>query len=77
MDKVFQGLSGVKCIIDDMMLIDNDDANHLQNLYAVLGRLARYGLGVNLEKCQFFKDRVSFCGHHGHGLHKTQKRYRR
>ncbi|CAC5375274.1 unnamed protein product [Mytilus coruscus] len=36
-------------------------------------RLNQYGLRANLDKCEFFKDSVIFCGHviDKHGLHKT------
>ena len=73
---VLEGIPGVKCIIDNMIITGKDDAEHFQNLESVLGRLAEYGLRVTLNKCQFFKNKVSFCGHEidRHCLHKTQKR---
>lgn len=59
-----------------MIIRGKDEVKHLQNLDALLGRLAEYGLRGNLEKRQLFNDRVSFCGHEidCHGLHKTQKK---
>ncbi|XP_041376823.1 uncharacterized protein K02A2.6-like [Gigantopelta aegis] len=76
MDTVFQGLSGVKCIIDDMIITGRSDEEHLQNLENVLQRLEKYNLRIKLEKCEFFKDRISFCGHEidMEGLHKTQSK---
>ncbi|XP_041376684.1 uncharacterized protein K02A2.6-like [Gigantopelta aegis] len=76
MDTVLQGLSGVKCIIDDMIITGRSDKEHLQNLENVLQRLEKYNLRIKLEKCEFFKDRISFCGHEidMEGLHKTQSK---
>ena len=76
MDTVLQGLDGVKCIIDDMIVTGKSEAEHLRNLDAVLSRLAHYGLRVNLDKCQFFKDKIAFCGHEidRDGLHKTSQK---
>lgn len=73
---VLQRLPGAKCIIDDMIITDKDEEEHFQNLDAVFGRLTEHGLRVNLGKCQFCKDRVSFCDHEidRHGLHKIQKK---
>lgn len=75
-EMVLQGIPGVKCIVDDMIITGIDDAENLEKLDAVLGRLAEYGLSVNLDKCQFFKNKNSFCGHEidRHGLQNTQKK---
>ena len=43
---------------------------------SVLKRLQNAGLKANKEKCEFFRDRVQFCGHEidKEGLHKTQEK---
>ncbi|XP_062606687.1 uncharacterized protein K02A2.6-like [Saccostrea cucullata] len=75
-DTVLQGLTGVKCIIDDMIITGSSEEEHLKNLEAVLTRLDEYNLRVNLNKCEFFRERVSYCGHEidCEGLHKTQSK---
>ena len=72
-EEVLQGITGVQVMLDDMIITGKDDQEHLQNLDEVLARLEEYGLRLNLDKCQFFKDSVTFCGHiiDRDGLHKT------
>ena len=50
------------------------DAEHLQNLENLVKRLDENGLKANLEKCEFFKKRVEYCGHEitSDGLHRKQ-----
>ena len=38
MDMVLQGILGVKCIIDDMIITGKDDAEHLHNYHLSLGQ---------------------------------------
>ena len=73
-EEVLQGFLGVHVVLDDMIITGKDDQEHLQNLDKVLARLEEYGLRLNLDKCQFFKDSVTFCGHiiDRDGLHKTR-----
>ncbi|XP_033733598.1 uncharacterized protein K02A2.6-like [Pecten maximus] len=72
-DQVLQGVPRVQCILDDMIVTGTTDEEHLENLETVLQRLDRYGLRVNKDKCEFFKDSIEFCGHtiDKDGLHKT------
>ena len=35
----------------------------MNNLEQVLSRLSEYGLKVNKNKCMFFQDRITYCGH--------------
>ncbi|XP_033725336.1 uncharacterized protein K02A2.6-like [Pecten maximus] len=59
-----------------MIITGKTTGEHLQNVSCVLERLQQYGLRANLEKCEFFKNRISFCGHEidSDGLHKTQEK---
>ncbi|XP_021359256.1 uncharacterized protein K02A2.6-like [Mizuhopecten yessoensis] len=74
MEQVLQGIPGVQCIIDDMIITGRTDDEHLRNLAEVLGRLEKYGLHANIDKCNIFKEKIELCGHviDGEGLHKTQ-----
>ncbi|CAC5379593.1 unnamed protein product [Mytilus coruscus] len=73
-DQILQGLTGVQCILDDMVITGKNDREHLVNLEKVMKRLEMYNLSVNKDKCKFFKDEIEFCGHKidKHGLHKTE-----
>ena len=63
MDQILQGIPGVQCILDDMIVTGHNESEHLKNLENVLQRLQKFGLRANLEKCEFFKDSVQYCGH--------------
>ena len=64
----------MQCILDDMILTGKDDDEHLATLEMLFQRLHSAGLRLNLDKCEFFKDHLIFCGHEidASGLHKTQ-----
>ena len=47
MDRILQGLNGVKCILDDMIITGKDDREHLHNLDKVLERLDKFGLRLD------------------------------
>ena len=68
-EQVLQGIPGTQVILDDMIVTGTSD---LRNLEAVIKRLQECGMKANVEKCLFFKDRITFCGHDifGDGLHK-------
>jgi hypothetical protein len=73
MDQVLNGLGGVQCMLDDMIITGSSDEMHLHNLRNVLQRLQNYGLRANLQKCYFLKENVTYCGHEisAEGLRKT------
>ena len=75
-DQVLQGIPGVQYILDDMIVSGKTNEEHLENLGNVLKRLQDVGLKANREKCEFFRDRVQFCGHEidKKGRHKTQEK---
>ncbi|XP_056012602.1 uncharacterized protein K02A2.6-like [Ostrea edulis] len=63
MDQILQGIPGVHCILDDMIVTGKTEKEHLRNLDSVLQRLQNFGLEANFEKCKFFSDSVKYCGH--------------
>ncbi|KAL7884462.1 hypothetical protein AOLI_G00072320 [Acnodon oligacanthus] len=78
MDQVLQGLPNVQCYLDDILITGQDHVQHLRNLDAVLGCLEEFGLRVEKEKCEFFKDSLEHLGHtiNAHGLHKSPENVR-
>ena len=73
-EQIMQGVPGTQVILDDMIITGKSDEEHLRNLEMVLQKLQENGLRANAQKCEFFKDRVNFCGHviDKEGLHKSQ-----
>ena len=62
MSKVLEGLEGVVCLIDDILVYGKDEEEHDARLRAVLRRLEE-GLTLNRDKCSFRTNRVKFLGH--------------
>ena len=73
-----QGLPGVVCYIDDILVTGRTRAEHKENLHKVLDRLRHYGLYVKRAKCQFFQKRLEFLGHciSNDGITPTEERVR-
>ena len=63
MDQVLQGLPGVQCYLDDIIVTGKSKEEHLEVLEKVLQRLEEYGLKANKEKCKFLRDSVEYLGH--------------
>ena len=63
MDTVLQGLSGVMCYIDDILISTSDKSSHLDVLGEVLTRLDKHGFRLKREKCQFLMSAVEYLGH--------------
>ena len=73
MEQTLQGIPNVEVMLDDIIVTGKSDAAHLENLEAVLKRLAEKNLRINVQKCRFFMERIEYCGHEidKDGLHKT------
>ena len=71
MDMILQGIDGVICYIDDILVTGSTDEQHLERLEKVLQRLKDYGLGVKKTKCDFCQPLVEYLGHQvdADGLH--------
>lgn len=74
MDAILQGLDGVACYIDDILVTGKTDEEHLARLEEVLKRLHKHGVHVKRAKCQFLKSHVIFLGHRidAQGIHPTE-----
>ena len=73
---ILQGMSGVICYIDDILITGKTQAEHMENLAAVLQRLPEHGLRVKKEKCEFFQPSVEYLGHKidANGLHALESK---
>ena len=61
--ELLAGLKGVQCLMDDILVIGKDQAEHNQRLEAVLRRIEEAGVTLNQQKCEFSKDKLTFLGH--------------
>ena len=62
MSDILAGLEGVVCMIDDILIHGSTQEEHDQRLAAVLERLRKAKVTLNLAKCEFSKSRVKFLG---------------
>ena len=53
----------MEVMLDEIIVTGKSDAEHLENLEAVLRRLAEKDLRINAKKCRFFMERIEYCGH--------------
>ena len=60
MCKILDGLPGVLCMIDDVLVHGKNQIEHDQKLRAVLDRLRTANVTLNKAKCEFSKDSVKF-----------------
>lgn len=63
MAEVTEGLEGVVCHIDDLLVWGQDQDEHDTRLHAVLQRLEKAGITLNVHKCELFESEVVFLGH--------------
>ena len=78
MDSILQGLTGVICYLDDILITGTNDEDHLSNLEVVLQRLQERGIRVKKEKCAFLQSSVEYLGHRidEQGLHTAESKRR-
>ena len=76
MDIILQGIPGVVCYIDDILVTGETKEQHLDRLEQVLRRLHEYGLRLKLKKCDILKPAVEYLGHgvDEQGLHALQSK---
>lgn len=59
-----------------MIITGRNDEEHLANLEEVLWRLQHRGLRANKAKCEFFKEKITYCRYDidSNGLHKSAEK---
>ena len=63
MGKLLEGLEGVVCHMDDVLVVGKDVEQHDTRLTKVLERIESAKLTLNAAKCEFNKSSVKFLGH--------------
>ena len=63
MNEILDGLPGVVCLIDDILVHGTSQAQHDKHLEAVLKRIQSAGVTLNKQKCEFSRDTIKFLGH--------------
>ena len=63
MNTVLNGLEGVICLINDVLIHGKDKNEHDERLRKVLERLQESGVILNNDKCEFWKTELKFLGH--------------
>ena len=63
MDTVLQGIPGVCCYIDDILVSTSDEDSHHCILEQVFTRLTTHGFRLKLEKCEFLLKSIEYLGH--------------
>ena len=78
MDKLLNGIPGVQCYLDDILLCSRSVNEHIELLDNVLSRLVRAGVSVNKQKCLFSQSSVEYLGHRidEYGIHPTVEKVR-
>ena len=61
MPTILDGLPGINCLVDDILIFGPCQEEHDQELQAVLQHLASAGLTLNGEKCLFSVSQLRFC----------------
>lgn len=63
MEGVLRDIPGVSVFIDDIRVTAANDDEHWKRLTEVLKRLNELNMRVNLQKSEFMKDHIVYCGH--------------
>jgi len=62
-DNTLRGLDCCHCYIDDILIASPDLETHHKHVQQVFERLQQYGLTINVAKCKFAENKVSYLGY--------------
>lgn len=60
---VLQGLDFLFSYIDDVIVASNNETEHKEHLEIIFQRFNKYGITINLSKCDFCKTEIEFLGY--------------
>ena len=63
MNNVLEGVPGVLCHMDDVLVYGKDNQELDSRLTAVLKRIKATGITLNPTKCDFSRSSLTFLGH--------------
>lgn len=61
MESILSGVPGIAIFLDDIRVSGKDTAEHVKRLELVLKRLSEHNIRINVNKCEFLKDKISYC----------------
>lgn len=63
-DEVLRDLNFIFIYIDDVIIASSSETEHREHVRQVLDRLNKYGITINMAKCDFGKTELNFLGFH-------------
>ena len=63
MSETLEGIEGVVCHMDDVLVHGMNQNLHDTRLEAILQKLKETGITLNAEKCEFSRNKVKCIGH--------------
>ena len=63
MNKVFKGLQFAMTYLDDIIIFNENELQHLEHLETVFSQLREARLKMKWSKCDFFKSEIHYLGH--------------
>ena len=62
MSRILEGLEGIVCLMDDIVIFGRDQPEHDIRLRAAMDKLVASGITLNKDKCEFNKSQIEFVG---------------
>ena len=62
MGEILNGLEGVVCLLDDVLVYGETPQEHDERLMIALKMISKAGLALSREKCEFNKPSIKFLG---------------
>ena len=67
MSHILAGVGNIFCYLDDILVFNNSESDHIKSVDEVLKRLHDNDLTVSLDKCEFASAELDFLGYRVNG----------